>query len=74
MSVQCSDAVRQTRIYICRNHTNIPFRNISSIQFHCKGIKDPSLIVERISGAFHFQPKQFPVAFLSGRRGSILNG
>ncbi len=66
MSVQCSDAVRQTRIFICTKHTNIPFRNISSINLHCKEIKDPSLIVERLSGAFHLQPIIFPVGFRSG--------
>ncbi len=56
------------------NHTNIPFRNVSSINLHCKGIKDASLLVERLSGVFDFQPIQFPVAFSSVRRGSILNG
>ncbi len=71
MSVQCSDTVRQTRIFICTNHTNIPFQNISSINLHCKEIKVPSLI-ERLSDAFHFQPIKFPVAFPSVRHGSIL--
>ncbi len=72
MSVQCSDAVRQTRIFICTNHTNIPFRSIPSINLHCKEMKSPSLI-ERLSGAFHLQSIKFPVAFSSVRRGSILN-
>ncbi len=36
MSVQCSDADRQTRICICTNHTNIPFQKNSSINLHCK--------------------------------------
>ncbi len=43
---QCSDAVRQTMIFICTNHTNIPFRNISSINLHCKEIKVPSFILK----------------------------
>ncbi len=66
-------AVRQTRIVICTNHTNIQFQNISSINLHCEGIKVPSLI-ERLSGAFHLQSIKFPVALPSIRRGSILNG
>ncbi len=37
---------------------------------HCKEIKVPSLIAERLSGAFHLQPIKFPVAFSSVRRGS----
>ncbi len=72
MSVQCSDAVRQTSIFICTNHTNVPFQNISSINLHCKEIKVPSLIVERLSGAFHLQPIKFPVGFSSVRRGSTV--
>ncbi len=52
MSVQCSDAVRQTRIFMCTNQTNIPFRNISNINLHSKEIKVQFLIVERFSGAF----------------------
>ncbi len=59
MSVQCSDAVRQTRIYSIYVEIIPISHNISSINFYCKLIKDPSLIVERLSGAFHFQPKQF---------------
>ncbi len=41
---------------------------------HCKEIKVPSLIVERLSGAFHLQPITCPVVFSSVRSGSILNG
>ncbi len=40
---------------ICTNQTNIPFQNISRINIHCKEIKVPSLIVERLSGAFHLK-------------------
>ncbi len=73
-----------------KSYKYIPFRNMSSINVHCKLIKDLSLIVERLSGAFHFQPIQFAVAFSSVnsihdylfsafydtivRHGSILNG
>ncbi len=75
MSVQCTDAVTQTSIFMYTNHTNIPFQNISSKNLHCIEIEDPSFwIVERLSGAFHLQPITFPVALPSVRGGSILNG
>ncbi len=71
MSVQCSDV--QTGIFICTNHT-ISHSETFLAYLHCKEITAPSLIVERLSGAFHLQPIKFPVRFSSVRRGSILNG
>lgn len=71
MTAKCIDAV--DRIFICTNQTKIPFQNISIINLRCKEIKVPSLIVERLSDAFHLQPKTFLEGFSSVRRGSVLN-